>query len=139
MSRLARSLCRAATAATPPALSTSAQELSLNFASDFTLAAASAVSGAGGINFSNGTTNIAGTYNVTGTSSFSGATVNFNSAISSLGTGPLNISSGAVNFNSNNITVAAINLSGGTLGGTVASVTASGLLSWTGGTMSGSE
>ena len=72
---------------------------------------------------------------MTGASTFDGATVNFNSPISS--TGPLSISSGSVFFNSNNITVPTLTLTGGTLGGTIAQVTSSGLLTWSGGTMSG--
>ncbi|MBA3963745.1 MAG: S-layer family protein, partial [Chthoniobacterales bacterium] len=107
----------------------------LNFASDFNLAAASSVSGAGSVDFSFGTISVAGAYNVTGTSNFSGATVNFNSTVTS--TGALNITGGSVFFNSNNLTVPTINLSGGTLGGTIAQVTSTGLLTWSGGAMSG--
>ena len=108
----------------------------LNFGGSYTLNATSSVSGAGGVNFSSGTTNVAGTYNITGTSTFSGATVNFNAPITSLGAGPLTISSGAVNFNSTTPTVTDINLSGGTLGGS-ATLNASGNLTWTGGSMVG--
>ena len=96
------------------------------------------MSGAGTAQFGGGMVAVGGTYNITGTSTFTGATVNFNAPITSLGTGPLSISGGVVNFNSNDITVPAINLSSGTLGGSVAAINSTGLLTWSGGTMSGS-
>ena len=107
----------------------------LQFMSDFNLAASATISGAGTAEFSLGTINVAGAYNVTGASIFDGATVNFNGPITS--TGPLSISSGSVFFNSNNLTVPTITLTGGTLGGTIAQVTSSDLFTWSGGTMSG--
>ena len=110
----------------------------LNFQSNFDLAAAADISGAGTVLFSGGAINVGGTYSVTGTSAFTGATVNFNSPIANLGVGPLNISGGAVYFNSNDVTVLELHLSGGILGGTVANVNSTGLLTWTSGTMSGS-
>ncbi|MEA3211935.1 MAG: hypothetical protein QOE70_4992, partial [Chthoniobacter sp.] len=114
----------------------------LRWSSNFNLGAASDVAGAGTVNFSSGTINVAGTYNLSGAgsaSTFTGATVNFNATIASLGAGPLAISSGSVvSFNSNDLIVPSINLVSGTLGGTLASLTSSGLITWSGGTMSGS-
>src|SRR6185436_704825 len=108
----------------------------LQFASNFNLVTSATISGAGSAEFSSGMINLAGAYNVTGASIFDGGTVNFNGTITS--TGPLSISGGSVFFNSNNITVPTITLTGGTLGGTIAQVSSTGLLTWSGGTMSGS-
>ena len=109
----------------------------LRFASNFNLAATADVAGAGNVEFNSGTINLGGTYNITGATAFTGATVNFNAPITSLGTGPLNVSGGTVNFNSNAVTVPALNLIGGNLGGT-ADLTSTGLLSWNIGTIAGS-
>jgi hypothetical protein len=68
----------------------------LEFGGNFILEAASIVEGAGNVRFASGEIGIRGAYNVTGTSSFAGATVYFQSGVTSLGTGPLVISSGAV-------------------------------------------
>ena len=72
--------------------------------------------------------NIAGTYNVTGESSFSGATVNFISAIVS--TGPRALSGRPVFFNSNNPPFSSITPSVVTLGATTAQVTCTVSTTW---------
>jgi hypothetical protein len=82
----------------------------------FTLDAASSVSGAGTVNFTNGTANVAGTYNVTGATIISGGTANF---------------SGGGTVNATTLTLSNGALTGGD------TVTVSGLLTWTGGTISG--
>jgi hypothetical protein len=106
----------------------------LSFQGNYTLATPSSVSGAGTVNFSSGTQNINGTYNITGSSAFTGGDVTFNSPIVSLGSGPLVVSSGSVDFGTNAPTVSTMTVSGGTISGS-GTVTAGGLFTWSGGTI----
>jgi len=88
--------------------------------------------------FSGGTVGINGTYNVTGSSTFSGATVTFNSgtAVQNLGAA-VTVSGGAVTFNTGTpFAMTALLLSGGTLNGSD-NLTVTGPFTWWGGTMSG--
>jgi len=109
---------------------------SLNFAGGSAADAASIITGAGDL-IVNGTatTTLAGLVNPTGMHTFSGGTANLNGNYICTNN-PVTISGGTVNFNGTS-TVAKVNLSSGTLGGT-------GLLSvmnemnWSGGTMAGS-
>ena len=83
----------------------------LKFTKDYTLAAASSVTGGGAVAFTSGTTTVAGTYTVT-TTNITGAEVDFNGTES-----PVNLP-----------------LSGGDMGGT-GTVTITGTMAWTGGTI----
>jgi hypothetical protein len=88
------------------------------------------------VQFSGGTTNVGGSYNVAGTTTVNGGTANFTGTVANSG-GNLVVSSGAANFsNLAGVTVSALSLSGGTVGGTQA-LTVSGNTSWTSGTMTG--
>ena len=60
-------------------------------ANTFTLGASADVAGAGTVVFTFGTISVGGTYNVTGASTFSGAIVNFNAPIASLGLVPVGL------------------------------------------------
>ena len=107
----------------------------LKFNNNYTLLAASGVSGAGTVNFSSGTTNVDGTYNISGTSTFSGGNVNFNSTITNLGSGPVLVSGGTINFGSNTLTLTSLNISAGKVATTTGTLTSSGLLTFSGGTL----
>ena len=109
----------------------------LNFQSNFNFAATSEITGAGAAIFSGGTSTVNGTYNVTGASYFTGATVTFAAPVTSLGTAPLTVTGGAVNFNSTTPALGGIHLTGGVLGGS-GTVTTTGNLDWTGGQLTGS-
>lgn len=86
----------------------------LVFQSDYTLAAASGLSGAGNASVELGTITVAGTYALTGTTSVNGGTIAFNSAASTKD----------------------LSLTGGLLTGT-ATLTASGAVTWTGSVLQG--
>src|ERR1017187_6100384 len=104
----------------------------LQFGGNYSLSAASGITGAGSANFSGGTITAGGTYNLTGTNTFSGATVTFagNYAITNQ---PVTISSGAVNFNAGGIVkLTGLTLSGGTLGG-ILPVPVNGPFAWSSG------
>ena len=106
----------------------------LQFDSPYTASAASSITGAGTTIFNSGTVNLTGTYNV-GTNIFSGATVNLSGSYTI--NQVVTISAGAVNFNAGGtLTITALNMSGGTLGGTLL-VPVNGPFNWSGGTING--
>ena len=105
----------------------------LQFDSPYTASAASSITGAGTTIFNSGM-NLTGTYNV-GTNIFSGATVNLSGSYTI--NQVVTISAGAVNFNAGGtLTITALNMSGGTLGGTLL-VPVNGPFNWSGGTING--
>jgi hypothetical protein len=100
-----------------------------------TLDSASSISGAGEVDFASGEVDLAGSYNVTGPTYIVGGIANFTGTVMAVGSA-LTISSGTANFNSANVSVQTLSLTGGTLEGS-GNVTVSGLLTWSGGTMTG--
>ena len=101
------------------------------------LAASSTINGAGTLELSGGTLNDAGTVNVTGATTVdSGGTFNLTGPITTLGSTLTLSSGGTLNLGTNNLGVATLNQSYGTLTGS-GIVTVSGSMSWTGGTQTG--
>ncbi len=108
----------------------------LQIGSGTTAALSGGISGAGTVNFNTGTVNYTGTYNVTGGTGARGGTVNFISPATVTATGPLTIA-GMLNFSTGKaISATSLTQSAGTLTGTD-TVTFSKLLTWSGGTESG--
>jgi hypothetical protein len=103
-----------------------------------TLAAASSIT-LPNVTVSGGTVNHAGSYTVTGTTTVTGGTANFTGAVTNNVGAALVVSGGTANFsNAAPVVFSTINLSGsGTVAGTQ-TVTSSGVLTWTGGEMTGS-
>ena len=103
-----------------------------------TLSAPASISGGGTMHFAAGTTSVnGGTYNVTGATRCASGTHTFLGAASVTSVGTLEIVGGTLNFSSGElITTTAYTQSSGTLTGTD-TLTVSGLLTWSGGTMSG--
>jgi beta-propeller repeat-containing protein len=92
-------------------------------------------SGAGTVVFSSGTETLTGTYNVSGGTAVSGAFVNFNGPLASVG--GLTVASGVASFVSIpavTVTVPTLTLSGGTIAGPD-NLTVTGMLTWDGGAM----
>src|ERR1035438_5418317 len=110
----------------------------LQLGSGGTAALSGKISGAGTVNFgSSGTLNYTGTYDITGGTTGSGAIVNFTSPASVLPAGALTITSGTLNFSTGKaVSVSTLTHSAGTLTGTD-TLTITGLLTWSGGTESG--
>jgi hypothetical protein len=110
----------------------------LQLGSGGTAALSGKISGAGTVNFgSSGTLNYTGTYDITGGTTGSGAIVNFTSPATVTATGPLTITSGTLNFSTGKaVSVSTLTHSAGTLTGTD-TLTITGLLTWSGGTESG--
>ena len=108
----------------------------LVFGGTHQLGANSTVAGSGTVEFDIGATTLAGAYDIAGGTTATGGSGTFTGTVTSVG--PLTISSGMLAFNSNGPTVATTTLqqTGGTLTGED-TVTLSGALTWTGGTMSG--
>lgn len=104
-----------------------------------TTSASTMVSGAGRVRFDSGTVSFAaGTYNVSGTTQCTNGTHNFQAGASVLAIGRLEVEAGTLNLASGEaLTASALNLSGGTLGGSD-TITVAGLFTWSGGTLSGS-
>src|ERR1043166_7195740 len=104
----------------------------LNLGGNFSYSAASILSGAGAINFLNGTHNIIGQFLPSGTVSCSGATVTIANTMPAVA---FSISAGTVNFNAPQ-SLTSLTLVGGALAGN-GDVTISSTLNWSGGTMTG--
>jgi hypothetical protein len=101
-----------------------------------TLSAASDITGAGGLGVAGGTITHTGTVNLGGTGTFSGGTATFTG--SSFAVGVLAITGGTANVSvSTPVSFSSGTLSSGALVGS-SDVTCTGLLLWSGGTMSGS-
>lgn len=100
---------------------------------------AGSVSGMGRVHFAAGTTNFnGGTYNVTGITESSFGTHTFNAGSSITAMGMMDIIGGTLNLSSGDVVSTALyEQSAGTLGGSD-TLAISGMLLWTGGTMSGS-
>lgn len=98
-----------------------------------------AVSGAGTVAFTGGTTNFnAGSYDVTGTTVVSNGMHTFNSGVTVTDVGALMLTGGTIDFSSGElINAPTYTQTGGTVGGSDV-VNVAGLLSWSGGVMSGS-
>jgi fibronectin-binding autotransporter adhesin len=110
----------------------------LQLGSGSTAALSGPISGAGTVTFTTGTVNYTGTYNVTGGTTVTEGTANFNSGATPTSVGPLTISGGTLNFSTGKaITTTTVTQSTGTLTGTD-NLTVSGLMTWSGGTQSGS-
>ncbi len=86
--------------------------------------------------FSSGTVSLSDSYNATTNTTVSGGTANFNGTVTSVGSS-VTVSNGTANFSSaSSISTVTATLAGGTLTGS-SSVTVTGTLNWSGGTMSG--
>ncbi|MGC1607087.1 MAG: SBBP repeat-containing protein, partial [Candidatus Acidiferrum sp.] len=114
------------------------QYSSLTFALSGTIGGSAATQGGGTVSFSGATVNYTGSsYNIAGGTVASGGTANFTAPGVVTNAGPLTISGGTLNFSTGNaIATTTMNQSAGTLAGTDA-LTISGLLTWSGGTESG--
>lgn len=114
-------------------------DATLNFAGAGTnnLNAGSSVTGVGNFLVTGTTVNINGIFNVSGTNTVGGGTATF-AGDYTITNNTLNLSGGTANFNAGGtVSPAILNLSGGTLGGTN-TVTVTGPMAWTAGTITNS-
>ncbi|HEX4262948.1 MAG TPA: LamG-like jellyroll fold domain-containing protein [Verrucomicrobiae bacterium] len=110
----------------------------LNLAGNFTSVLGSTITGAGNLIFTGGFIDLGGLVNVTGPMAITGnsPTVNFSGTVFCTNN-TLSIDTGAANFNGSGIvSPAVVNLTGGTLGGSMV-VTVTNIMNWTSGTMNG--
>ena len=110
----------------------------LNLAGNFTSSVGSSITGAGNLIFSSGFIDLGGLVNVSGPMTITGnnPTVNFSGTVFCTNN-TLSIDTGAANFNgTGTLSPAVVNLTGGTLGGSMV-VTVGNAMSWTAGGMTG--
>src|ERR1041385_8217612 len=124
-------------AATGAAFSVSgAATLYFYYTTTATFDAASTISGAGNVQWGNGTNSVAGNYNVTGTTIQSGGTSTTLSNITNVG--KVTVSSGTLTLKPGPpLTVPTLTMSGGVLAGTAPIAVTSASMTWSGGTIGG--